>query len=302
MCDNNHKYMKIIDTTTYFEEKMMMELRFNILSPFVDKFIVCEARYSHSGKEKDIKFNKNDFPEFENKITHLVVDKEPNNIVKKNNLTTSELRLNSIYRIQEQRNYIRNALKDFSNDDYIIYSDNDEIPDLSKIDFKSNKARVIIFKQKLFYYKFNLAYPKVDWFGSKSCKIKDLKNISWLRNIKNKKYNFFRFDTLFSEMKYIDLKIIQEGGWHFTNLKTPEELLRKYLNDEMHSEFESKNDDLKAIEFKIKNKFINYDHLLDANSSNEKKQNNRFELTKVNLDILPNYILNNLEKYKSWID
>ena len=83
---------------------------------------------------------------------------------------------------------------------------------------------------------------------------------------------------------------------------SPDELLRKYLNDEMHSEFELKNDDLKAIEYKIKNKFINYDHLLDTKSSNEKKQNNRFDLTKVNLDILPNYILNNLEKYKSWID
>ena len=55
-----HKYMKIIDTTTYFEENMMMELRFHILSPFVDKFIICESRYSHSGKEKDIRFNKKD--------------------------------------------------------------------------------------------------------------------------------------------------------------------------------------------------------------------------------------------------
>ena len=294
--------MKIFDCTTYFEEKLMMDLRFNILDPFVDKFVVCEATFSHSGKKKEINFDKKDFPKFQDKIIHIIIDKDPVEKTLNKNSNSKLLRQNSIERIETQRNYISKALEDADKNDYIIYSDNDEIPDLSKIDFKSNKARVIIFKQKLFYYKFNLAYPKVDWFGSKSCKIKDLKNISWLRNIKNKKYNFFRFDTLFSEMKYIDLKIIQEGGWHFTNLKTPEELLRKYLNDEMHSEFESKNDDLKAIEFKIKNKFINYDHLLDANSSNEKKQNNRFELTKVNLDILPNYILNNLEKYKSWID
>ena len=92
--------MKIIDTTTYFEENMMMELRFNILSPFVDKFIVCESRYSHSGKEKDIKFNKKDFPEFENKITHLIVDKQPKELIKKDNLNISELRLNSIFRIK----------------------------------------------------------------------------------------------------------------------------------------------------------------------------------------------------------
>ena len=294
--------MRVFDTTTFFEEKLMMDLRFNILDPFVDKFIVCEATFSHSGKKKEIKFDKKDFPKFQDKIVHIIIDKDPVEKTLNQNNNSNLLRQNSIQRIETQRNYISKALEDADKNDYIIYSDNDEIPDLSKIDFKSNKARVIIFKQKLFYYKFNLAYPKLDWFGSKSCKVKDLKNISWLRNIKNKKYNFFRLDTLFSEMKYIDLKIIDEGGWHFTNLKTPEELLRKYLNDEMHSEFELKNDDLKAIEYKIKNKFINYDHLLDANSSNEKKQNNRFNLTKVNLDILPNYILNNLEKYKSWID
>ena len=294
--------MRVFDTTTFFEEKLMMDLRFNILDPFVDKFIVCEATFSHSGKEKEIKFDKKDFPKFQDKIVHIIMDKDPIEKTLNQNNNLKLLRQNSIQRIETQRNYISKALEDADKNDYIIYSDNDEIPDLSKIDFKSNRARVIIFKQKLFYYKFNLAYPKIDWFGSKSCKIKDLKSISWLRNIKNRKYNLFRLDTLFSEMKYMDLKIIEDGGWHFTNLKTPEELLRKYLNDEMHSEFELKNDDLKDIEYKIKNKFINYDHLLDTKSSNEKKQNNRFDLTKVNLDILPDYILNNLEKYKSWID
>ena len=294
--------MRVFDTTTFFEEKLMMDLRFNILDPFVDKFIVCEATFSHSGKKKEIKFDKKDFPKFEDKIVHMIIKEDPVEKTHNQNNNPNLLRQNSIKRIETQRNYINKALGNADKDDYVIYSDNDEIPDLSKIDFKSNKAKVIIFKQKLFYYKFNLAYPKIDWFGSKSCKIKDLKNISWLRNIKNRKYNFFRLDTLFSEMKYMDLKIIEDGGWHFTNLKTPEELLRKYLNDEMHSEFELKNDDLKDIEYKIKNKFINYDHLLDTKSSNEKKQNNRFDLTKVNLDILPDYILNNLEKYKSWID
>ena len=294
--------MRVFDTTTFFEEKLMMDLRFNILDPFVDKFIVCEATFSHSGKKKEIKFDKKDFPKFEDKIVHIIIKEDPVEKTYNQNNNPNLLRQNSIKRIETQRNYINKALGNADKDDYVIYSDNDEIPDLSKIDFKSNKAKVMIFKQKLFYYKFNLAYPKIDWFGSKSCKIKDLKSISWLRNIKNRKYNLFRLDTLFSEMKYMDLKIIEDGGWHFTNLKTPEELLRKYLNDEMHSEFELKNDDLKDIEYKIKNKFINYDHLLDTKSSTEKKQNNRFNLTKVNLDILPNYILNNLEKYKSWID
>ena len=294
--------MKIFDCTTYFEEDMMMEIRFNILNQYVDKFIVCEANFSHSGSQKKINFNKNNFPKFKNKIIHLIIEKEPKDLEENNSSNPMILRSNSIKRINFQRNYIINGLKEANENDFVMYSDNDEIPDLTKIDFKNVKEKILIFKQKLFYYKLNLAYPKIDWFGTKVCKLKNLKNITWLRNIKNKKYNIFRLDTLFSEMKYRNLKIIDDGGWHFTNLKTPKDLLKKYLNDEMHSEFEMKNDKLEDIEFKVKNKFINYDHLVDTKSSNQKKQNNRFELTKTSLNVLPNYIQNNLERYKSWID
>ena len=155
LCDNNHKYMKIIDTTTYFEENMMMELRFTILSPFVDKFIICESRYSHSGKEKDIRFNKKNFPQFEDRIKHIIVDKEPRDIIKKDNLNTLELRLNSVLRIREQRNFIGNYLNNYSSEDYIIHSDNDEIPNFESRDFKNSKNDIYIFKQLFFYYKFN---------------------------------------------------------------------------------------------------------------------------------------------------
>ena len=294
--------MKIFDCTTYFEEKLMMDLRFNILDPFVDKFIVCEAKFSHSGKEKEVKFNRKDYPKFEHKIIHTIIDSDPVKKTTNHNNDSLLLRQNSIRRIETQRNHILKSLEEADKNDYVLYSDNDEIPDLSNINFETNTAKIIIFKQKLFYYKFNLAYPKVDWFGTKACKLKNLKNISWLRNIKNKKYNFFRLDTLFSEMKYTNIEIVENGGWHFTNLKTPEELYRKYLNDEMHSEFELKKDTLKDIEYKIQNKFINYNHLIDTKASNEKKQNHRFNLMKVNLDVLPKYIIENLEKYKSWID
>ena len=291
--------MKIIDTTTYFEEKMMMELRFNILSPFIDKFIVCESRYSHSGKEKDIKFNKSDFPEFENKIIHLVLDKEPKEIIKKNTLNTSELRMNSIYRIKEQRNYIGNVLKDFSNDDYVIYSDNDEIPNLENFDFKENKEKIIIFKQKLFYYKFNLTLPNVDWYGSKACKLKDLKNIDLLRAIKNKKYPFYRVDTFFSDIKYQSINLVSNGGWHFSNLKSIEELERKFLNDENHSEYELQGHNIDRIRENIKNRSIDYNHNVKKDSSD------RFSPTKLqftDIDILPSYLKINLDKYKEWID
>ena len=294
--------MKVFDTTTFFEEKLMMDLRFNVLDQFVDKFIVCEARFSHSGEEKEINFDKKDYPKFEDKIIHLILEKDPVEKLNYDKRDVATLRANSIKRIEAQRNYIFKSLEGADKNDYIIYSDNDEIPKLTNIDLKKNKSKILIFKQKLFYYKFNLAYPKIDWFGSKACRVKDLKNISWLRNTKNKKYNFYRIDTLFSDLKYIDVKVIEDGGWHFTNLKSPEQLLRKYLNDELHSEFDSENNKLEEIEYKVKNKFVNYDHLADRKLANDLKQKNKFVLTKVNIESLPEYIRNNLKIYKDWLD
>ena len=291
--------MKIIDTTTFFEEYLMMELRFNILDPFVDKFIVAEARFSHSGKEKEIKFNKKNFPKFENKIVHLIVDKEPVDIIKKPNLTSAESRQNSILRIREQRNYIAKSLNEYSPDDYIIHSDNDEIPNLELFNLKENKRKIVIFNQKLFYYKFNLCLPSVPWFGSKSCKLKDLKTIDLLRATKNKNYPFYRLDTFFSDIRHQNINIVENGGWHFSNLKNIEELERKFLNDENHAEYEEKGHSLERIKSNILNKSIDYNH------NAKKDSDERFNSTKLQVidkNILPEYIQNNFNKYETWFD
>ena len=291
--------MKIIDTTTYFEENLMIDLRFNILDQYVDKFIVCESKYTHSGKEKKINFNKKNFPKFENKIEHLILEKEPKDIIKKDKLTNSELRINSILRIKEQRNYISKVLNNFSGEDFIIYSDNDEIPDLENFDLKQTEKKFIIFKQILFYYKFNLILPGLPWFGSKACRIKDLKDIDNLRSIKNKNYPFYRIDTFFSNVKHQNVKIVENGGWHFSNLKSVEELERKYLNDENHSEYESLGHSINRIKENIKNKIIDYNHLAKKNSPDRFRPT---KLQKVEIDILPKALLINLDKYKDWLD
>ena len=198
-----------------------------------------------------------------------------------------------------QRDYLIKSLEDYSSDDYIIYSDNDEIPNLEFFDFNKNKDKIILFKQKLFYYKFNLLLPNVNWYGSKACKIKHLKSIDSLRATKNKKYNFFRIDTLFSNSKYQSVNIVNNGGWHFSNLKNIEELERKYLNDENHAEYEALGHSINKIKNNLKNKTIDYDH------SAKKDSANRFNSTKletIDISILPNFIKDNTEKYSDWFD
>ena len=289
--------MKIFDCTTYFEEDLMMDIRFNILDPYVDKFVVCEANYSHSGNNKKINFDINNFKKFKDKIIHVVVESQPEGIKEGNDNTT--LRMNSIKRIEHQRNHIHKGLSLANDEDLIMYSDNDEIPNLSKINFRKNNSKIFVFKQKIFYYKLNLLYDRLNWFGTKCCKLKNLKEIKILREIKPKKFKLYRIDTLFSNLKYINLQIIDEGGWHFTNLKKPDQLLNKYLNDEMHSEFLERNITVKEIERLVSEKKINYDHFADSKSS--KKQFNEFKLKKIDISLLPVYIQENINKYEDWI-
>ena len=188
------------------------------------------------------------------------MEKEPANLIKKKDLNSLELRANSILRIKEQRDYIANYLVDFSPNDFVIHSDNDEIPNLEKFDLKQSKKKLIIFNQIMFYYKFNLSLPNLDWFGSKACRIKDLKSIDLLRSTKNKIYPFYRIDTLFSDIKHQSVEIVNDGGWHFSNLKNIEELERKFLNDENHAEYESQGYSIDRIKENLKNKSIDYNH------------------------------------------
>jgi len=290
--------MKIIDTTTFFEENMMMDIRFNILNQYVDKFIVCESLYTHSGKKKNINFNVDDYPKFKKKIIHLILRNKPKNIIKKKFLSAQEKRINSIYFIKEQRNYIKKSLKKFSPNDIIIYSDNDEIPDLKKFDLRSSKKKFIIFNQKIFYYKLNLSLPNLNWYGSKACKLKYLNSIDFLRNIKNKRYSYLRVDTLFSDIKQNSVEIINNGGWHFSNLKDYKELEKKYLNDENHAEYEMQNISSLKIRENIKNHVVPYNHFAKKDSSN---RFTKTKLVKMDKEILPDYIKDNFSKFKDWI-
>ena len=290
--------MKIIDTTTFFEENMIMDIRFNILDPYVDKFIVCESLYTHSGKKKNVNFNVNDYPKFKNKIIHIILEEEPVDLINGEDLSVQDKRLNSITRIRSQRNYIKTFLKEFSPDDYIIYSDNDEIPNLENFDLRMVKKKFVIFKQQIFYYKLNLSLPNLNWFGSKACKLKYLRSVDFLRNIKNREYSFFRIDTLFSDSKQNSVELVKNGGWHFSNLKTYEDLEKKYLNDENHAEYELQNSSIKKIQENIEKKVIPYNYQAKKDSHD---RFNETSLTKVDTAVLPEYIKKNINTFKEWI-
>ena len=294
--------MKIFDCTTFYNEKMMMDVRFNILNEHVSKFIVVESLYSHSGKKKKLNFDINDYPKFKEKIKYIVIEEEPEGILQDEdkNKHLAYKRLNSIKRIEQSYNYMSKGIDDASDEDLIMLSDNDEIPNLNSSQFNKSQKDIILFKQLFFYFKFNLLYDRMFWIGTKACKKKKLKSLSWLRNIKLKKYPFWRLDTLFSETKQINLDIIEDGGWHFTNLKTAEEMYEKFMNFGHHDEFRLSGLTVEKIREKIKNKEMFYDHFADQSSTSKWKSD--YKLKKYDLNLLPKYIVDNKNNYKEWID
>ena len=289
--------MKIIDCTSFYNEHMMYEVRLNVLKDKVDKFIVTESTFSHSGKKKKLNFDIHNYPKFKDKIIYVAIDKEPQGIVEEKNNPYLQ-RSNSLKRIALSYDESLKELKNFSNNDFIMLSDHDEIPNLNSEEFLKNNNSIVLFNQLFFYYKFNLLYDKMIWPGTKGCKKGKLESLSWLRNIKLKKYPFWRLDTLFSNTKYIDINIIKDGGWHFTNLKSPEEMYEKFMNFGHHDEFRLSGITIEKIREKIINKEMIYDHFADKSSTNKWESNYKLKLA--NEKILPNYLINNKDKFSEW--
>tara|TARA_Y100000591_G_scaffold175850_1_gene151900 strand:+ start:3063 stop:3947 length:885 start_codon:yes stop_codon:yes gene_type:complete len=292
--------MKIFDCTTFYSEDLMMDVRFNILNPFVHKFIVVESKFSHSGKEKKLNFDINKFVKFKDKIIYLVIENEPDGLINSENLSSGDKRMNSIKRIEQSYNFMSKGIVSANDDDLICISDNDEIPNFNSKDFETSKNNIFIFEQLFFYYKFNLFYDLIPWYGTKACKKKYLKSFSWLRNLKNKKYPYWRIDALFSNLKQRDLQIVKNGGWHFTNVKTPEEIFEKLSNFGHHNEFEESGISINDIKESIKNKFVNYDHSADLRKNN--KYGFKYKLKNIEDKYLPEYLTKNKEYFKKWFD
>ena len=289
--------MKIIDCTSFYNEHLMYEIRLNILKDKVDKFIVTESTYSHSGQKKKLNFDINNYPKFKDKIIYIIIDKEPEGIVPEND-DPSLQRSNSLKRIALSYDECLKKLEQFEENDFIMLSDNDEIPNLNSNEFLNNKNSIVLFNQLFIYFKFNLLYDKMLWPGTKGCKKGKLKSLSWLRNIKLKKYPFWRLDTLFSDNKYIDLNVINDGGWHFTNLKTPEEMYEKFINFGHHDEFRLSGITVEKIREKITNKEMFYDHFADKSSTN--KWESDYKLKLLNEKMLPKFLIENKNKYIEW--
>ena len=263
----------IIDCITFYNENILANARFEILNDVVDQFIVCESGYDHSGKQKNKNFkllNKS----FESKIKYIFIEKN------------FPLPIKPWKNEEIQRNYIQKELESYSDEDLILYSDSDEIPNPKLLKSMKLNKKYGIFFQKNYVFKINLFNKyETPWEGTRICKKKDLKTINKLRKkilSKNLKKSFWKF--------YIekDIEIYEDGGWHFNNLYNLETISEK-LKAFPHKEFSSPKFTDHSV---IKEKILKNQDLFERGHVYEK-----VELD----DTYPEYIIKNKDKFKDYI-
>ena len=296
--------MRIYDCFMFYDEDLVADLRFNILDEHVTKFVVVESKFTHSGEKRNLLFDINKYSKFKNKINYIILENEPSNLEVINDSDTADKKnskyiMNALKRENYQRNGITNGLKEASADDLILISDVDEIPNLSNLELENINNEIILFKQNFYYYKFNLKLEDMPWLGTKACKFKELKSPQWLRNVKDKKYPFWRLDILFSNKKYSNIKFIENGGWHFSNMKSPAEIEKKMRTYLHHREYDINPLGEEKIKEIIKSKKSIYN--LRADMKNEKFDGTQ-NLKPTDGSELPNYIKINKKKYLNWIE
>ena len=270
--------MSLYDCFMYFDEDVILDLRLNTLSEYVDTFVIAEATRDHAGKEKKLNFNFNNFSKFKDKIKYLIVDDLPLDVKsKKKNWSDNH------WRDQHQRNSLAKGFYNCDENDLIMISDIDEIPNPKKLsDFKIEN-KYACFMQKNFQSKLNLMnMTDKYWMGTKICQKKYLKSPQWLREIKTKKRPFWKF------YKPKEPQLIYNGGWHFSFLKKPEDISIK-IKAYSHQEF-------------YKDEFVDVNKIAERIENNQDLFDRNYKYQKIDIDdSFPKYILDNKTMFKEWI-
>ena len=266
--------MAIYDCFQYFNEDHILDLRFNILNEKVDYFIISESTKTHQGTEKKLNFKLNNFKKFKHKIKYIVADYEKKIDFENHTMGESPVE-------QHQRNSLTEGLVHANDNDLIVLSDSDEIPDLTKLNQIKKNTKFTAFSQMMFMYKLNLQnLNESNWIGSKMALKKNFPLPQELRNLKFKEYSFWRFDKIRQQTI--------KGGWHFSFLQKPSDIIKK-IKSFSHGEFnEVQFVDEKRIEERITN--------------NEDVFGRGYDLKKINIDErYPSFIRENKNILKDWI-
>lgn len=263
-------YTLIYDTFIFFNELDILELRLNVLNDVVDYFVLVESTLTFQGKSKPLVYrdNKDRFSKFAKKIIHVVVEDTPANVA-------------PFDREYFQRDAILRGLERCSSDDLVLISDIDEIPNPLSIPTQLRKGTYCAFSQSLFYYQLNcksLEHDGLPW--SLLARFDGLSSPANLRKELVALQGSILAGSNTNEHKF---SIIENGGWHFSYLGSPQTIIKK-IEAFSHSE-------LNLPEYK------NIESIQEAIKEGRDLFGRPLSFVWVGLDSLPEYVKNHAKKY-----
>lgn len=231
--------MKIVDCFIFYNELEMLEYRLNTLYNYVDYFVIVESRITHSGKEKPLYYedNKERYEVYHSKIIHIILD---NLLFKYPNIDYSQKEQwkNENF----QRNAINNGINkiNLNDEDIILISDLDEIPDCNIISNVKNETLVInniySLEQDFYYYNLN-SRLLIKWGCAKILSFKKYKELN----------------LPCQDIRHLECESIKKGGWHLSYFGD-KYFIQNKINHFGHQEFNNdKYTNLEIIETIIKN-------------------------------------------------
>lgn len=294
----------IYDCFQFYNEIDILKIRLNVLKDVVDKVVLSESTTTFSGKAKPLYFeeNKELFKEFEDKIIHVIVDDTP-------------MDCDAFTRDSHQKCAVMRGLKDAKENDIIIFSDVDEIPNpetlkdllgivkkddskMGQLDDETSKiepGKIYALAQRNFYCYLNLEektgnllsvtgeFPGFEgedrkWLGTKICRYSLLKDYT-TEQLRDK------------EQQNIMVRI-PNGGWHFSymgghNVTDVKDRVKDKVISAAHQEYNSNRVINEAID-KLNSGLDMFD------------REARFELVPIDVTY-PEYIRENATEYSHLI-
>ena len=219
----------IYDCFSFFNELDLLEIRLNTLEKVVDKFVLSESNYTHTGRRKPLYYedNKGRFAKFTDKIIHVVSPDPKDPERAKKDMAYSWLCENI------QRNATIRAIENFLDDnDMLIVSDIDEIPAPEAIMRAVRRNRPTRLRQKFYYYYLNYRCCTTPYWdaGSVVLSYKDYKDMAiYSRTIGGSAFNVEEntSPTATKVRALSRIKVIGNGGWHFSYIGGVDKIIIK---------------------------------------------------------------------------
>jgi beta-1,4-mannosyl-glycoprotein beta-1,4-N-acetylglucosaminyltransferase len=217
--------MKLFDCFAYNGESKMLNFRLEELYSVIDYFIIVEANWTFKGDPKLLKFDISKYEKFKDKIIYKICD-------------TPSVK-NPWQNEANQRYFFLEGLKqlDLKDNDLILISDVDEIPDIKNlIEFKEKGfTGAKTFYQNFYYYNYKCRNIK-KWHGTVILDSLTFKN-TFKFNAEVVRQSRWRLPLIGSDYK--------SGGWHFSycgGLGQPiENRVRYKIINNAHQEFNNEN-------------------------------------------------------------